>query len=128
MVALLSTLEAALLAESAASMPASRILRRAVGLAAIAAAAAVSPAASISRLIAAFARRSIVSLPVLLLLFSLSSSPERPRGFLAMIRPPVSLLRLDGQEAATVPKSCRQALICCCADKLKGTANQTIPF
>ena len=60
--------EAALLALSAASMPASRIARRALGLAAIAAAAAVRPAASISRLIAALAILSIVVLFVVLLL------------------------------------------------------------
>jgi hypothetical protein len=45
---------------SAASRPASLILRRAEGLAAIAAAAAVRPAASISLLIAAFAILSTV--------------------------------------------------------------------
>ena len=55
---------AAELAVSAASRPASRILRRAPGLAAIAAAAAVRPAASISRLIAALAILSIVVLPL----------------------------------------------------------------
>ena len=49
-------------AESAASRPASRILRRAAGLALIAAAAAARPAASISLLIAAFANLSTVSL------------------------------------------------------------------
>ena len=54
---------AAELALSAASRPASRILRRAPGLAAIAAAAAVRPAASISRLIAALAILSIVVSP-----------------------------------------------------------------
>ncbi|MDP9163470.1 MAG: hypothetical protein M3N06_05170 [Pseudomonadota bacterium] len=54
------TAVAALVALSAASRPASRILRRAVGLAASAAAAAVKPAASISRLTATFAIRSIV--------------------------------------------------------------------
>ena len=48
-------------AVSAASSPASRILRRAAGLALIAAAAAASPAASISLLIAAFASLSTVS-------------------------------------------------------------------
>ena len=48
-------------AVSAASRPASRILRRAAGLALIAAAAAASPAASISLLIAALASLSIVS-------------------------------------------------------------------
>ena len=47
---------------SAASSPASRIFLRAAGLAAIAAAAAVKPAASISLLIAAFASLSIVAL------------------------------------------------------------------
>lgn len=62
--ALFITDVAALVALSAASNPASRILRRAVGLAASAAAAAVNPAAIISRLTAAFAIRSIVvSLP-----------------------------------------------------------------
>ncbi|GAC1578775.1 MAG: hypothetical protein NVS3B5_11560 [Sphingomicrobium sp.] len=58
--ALFITDVAALVALSAASSPASRILRRAVGLAARAAAAAVNPAASISRLTATFAIRSIV--------------------------------------------------------------------
>jgi hypothetical protein len=54
---------------SAASRPASRILRRAVGLAAMAAAAAVNPAASISLLIAALAILStVLALPPLLLL------------------------------------------------------------
>ena len=48
---------------SAASSPASRILRRAAGLALIAAAAAARPAASISLLIAAFANLSTVLLP-----------------------------------------------------------------
>jgi hypothetical protein len=51
---------AALLALSAASIPASRIARRALGLAAIAAAAAVRPAASISLLIAALVILSMV--------------------------------------------------------------------
>jgi hypothetical protein len=58
--ALFITDVAALVALSAASSPASRILRRAVGLAARAAAAAVNPAASISRLTATFAIRSMV--------------------------------------------------------------------
>ena len=49
-------------AVSAASRPASRILRRALGLALIAAAAAARPAASISLLIAALAILSIASL------------------------------------------------------------------
>ena len=48
---------------SAASRPASRILRRAAGLALIAAAAAASPAASISLLIAALASLSTVLSP-----------------------------------------------------------------
>jgi hypothetical protein len=47
---------------SAASSPASRIARRALGLALIAAAAAARPAASISLLIAALASLSTVSL------------------------------------------------------------------
>jgi hypothetical protein len=50
---------------SAASSPASRIARRAFGLALIAAAAAASPAASISLLIAALASLSTVSFPEL---------------------------------------------------------------
>lgn len=62
LVALDTTLLAACEAESAASRPASRILRRAAGLALIAAAAAARPAASISLLIAALASRSRVSL------------------------------------------------------------------
>jgi hypothetical protein len=61
LVALDTTLVAACEAVSAASRPASRILRRAAGLALIAAAAAASPAASISLLIAAFASLSTVS-------------------------------------------------------------------
>jgi hypothetical protein len=60
LVALFITLLAALDAVSAASRPASRILRRADGLALIAAAAAASPAASISLLIAALAILSTV--------------------------------------------------------------------
>jgi hypothetical protein len=60
LVALETTLLAACDAVSAASRPASRIFLRAVGLAAIAAAAAVNPAASISLLIAAFASLSTV--------------------------------------------------------------------
>jgi hypothetical protein len=63
LVALDMTLVAACDAVSAASSPASRILRRAAGLALIAAAAAARPAASISLLIAALASLSIVSLP-----------------------------------------------------------------
>jgi hypothetical protein len=62
-VALDMTLLAACDAVSAASRPASRILRRAAGLALIAAAAAARPAASISLLIAAFVNLSTVVLP-----------------------------------------------------------------
>jgi hypothetical protein len=61
LVALAIMLVAACDAVSAASRPASRILRRADGLALIAAAAAARPAASISLLIAAFANLSTVS-------------------------------------------------------------------
>jgi hypothetical protein len=64
LVALAMTLLAACEAVSAASRPASRIARRAFGLALIAAAAAARPAASISLLIAALASLSTVSLPV----------------------------------------------------------------
>ena len=60
-VALAIMLVAACDAVSAASSPASRIARRALGLALIAAAAAARPAASISLLIAAFASLSTVS-------------------------------------------------------------------
>jgi NADH:ubiquinone oxidoreductase subunit K len=61
LVALDIMLVAAVEAVSAASRPASRIARRAFGLALIAAAAAAKPAASISLLIAAFASLSTVS-------------------------------------------------------------------
>jgi len=70
LVALAITLLAACDAVSAASRPASRIARRALGLALIAAAAAASPAASISLLIAALASLSTVSLP--------DEEPEEP--------------------------------------------------
>jgi hypothetical protein len=66
LVALAITLVAACDAVSAASSPASRIARRAFGLALIAAAAAARPAASISLLIAALASLSTVSLLLLL--------------------------------------------------------------
>lgn len=65
LVALAIMLFAACDAVSAASRPASRILRRADGLALIAAAAAASPAASISLLIAALASLSTVVSPEL---------------------------------------------------------------
>jgi hypothetical protein len=71
LVALEATLLAACCAVSAASSPASRIARRAFGLALIAAAAAARPAASISLLIAALASLSTV------LLFELELEPER---------------------------------------------------
>jgi hypothetical protein len=70
LVALCITLLAAWLAVSAASSPASRIARRAFGLALIAAAAAARPAASISLLIAALASLSTVSFP--------DEEPEEP--------------------------------------------------
>src|SRR5206468_419781 len=63
LVALDTMLLAACDAVSAASSPASRILRRAAGLALIAAAAAARPAASISLLIAAYANLLTVLLP-----------------------------------------------------------------
>ena len=62
LLALDMTLVAACDALSAASIPASRILRRAAGLALIAAAAAANPAPSISRLIAALVILSTVEL------------------------------------------------------------------
>jgi hypothetical protein len=65
LVALAIMLLAAWDAVSAASSPASRILRRAAGLALIAAAAAARPAASISLLIAALASLSTVLSPEL---------------------------------------------------------------
>jgi hypothetical protein len=71
LVALDTMLLAACDAVSAASSPASRILRRAAGLALIAAAAAARPAASISLLNAAFA-----SLSTVLLFFDLELEPE----------------------------------------------------
>ncbi len=83
---------AAACAVSAASRPASRILRRAVGLALIAAAAAASPAASISRLIAAFASLSSVSLPDPLLLLDF-----------AIANLPFGLAAKDTSTAVTVP-------------------------
>jgi hypothetical protein len=77
LVALATTLLAACEAVSAASRPASRIARRALGLALIAAAAAARPAASISLLIAAFASLSTVSLLEELFLedLAIASSP-----------------------------------------------------
>jgi hypothetical protein len=72
LVALETTLLAARSALSAASSPASRIFLRADGLALIAAAAAASPAASISLLIAAFASLSTV------LLFELERDDVEP--------------------------------------------------
>jgi hypothetical protein len=74
LVALDIMLVAACDAVSAASRPASRIARRAFGLALIAAAAAASPAASISLLIAALAILSTVSDELLLEDFAIASS------------------------------------------------------
>jgi hypothetical protein len=71
LVALDTMLVAAWEAVSAASSPASRILRRTTGLALIAAAAAASPAASISLLIAALASLSTVAFLELLLVLVL---------------------------------------------------------
>jgi len=85
LVALATTLLAACDAVSAASSPASRIARRAFGLALIAAAAAARPAASISLLIAALANLSTVSLPeeepeeVFRADLAIASSPSRWR-------------------------------------------------
>lgn len=76
LVALATILLAAWEALSAASSPASRIARRAFGLALIAAAAAARPAASISLLIAALAILSTVSLPL----------PEDDFGFEEVVR------------------------------------------
>jgi hypothetical protein len=77
LVALEATLLAACCAVSAASSPASRIARRAFGLALIAAAAAARPAASISLLIAALASLSTV----LLLEFELERDDVDELGF-----------------------------------------------
>ena len=77
-------LVAAWLAVSAASMPASRMARRALGLAAIAVAAAVRPAASISLLIAALAILSTVDVdaprdvPAELLVDLFEDRPDAP--------------------------------------------------
>ena len=76
LVALAIMLVAACDAVSAASRPASRIARRALGLALIAAAAAASPAASISLLIAALAILSTVSEELLLEDLTIASSPS----------------------------------------------------
>jgi hypothetical protein len=78
LVALAIMLLAACEAESAASRPASRIARRAFGLALIAAAAAARPAANISLLIAPLASLSTVALPDELLRgdFAIASSPS----------------------------------------------------
>jgi hypothetical protein len=92
LVALAIMLLAALEAVSAASSPASRIARRAFGLALIAAAAAARPAASISLLIAALAILSTVSLP--------DDDDEEPEEFLradlAMFIPPFAEKTLQG--------------------------------
>jgi len=91
---------------SAASRPASRIARRAFGLALIAAAAAASPAASISLLIAALASLSTVSLPLLLLRSDEPplDEPEEPlRADLAIASSPPCLAERHFK-AVTVPE------------------------
>src|SRR5580765_6326194 len=100
LVALAIMLVAACDAVSAASRPASRILRRAAGLALIAAAAAASPAASISLLIAALASLSTVivldfeddRLDVFLVALAIAFSPSvaRKRHFSAVTVPSAS--------------------------------------
>ena len=96
LVALDIMLVAAWDAVSAASRPASRIARRAFGLALIAAAAAASPAASISLLIAALASLSTVVLP---------DEPEEPlRADLAIASSPWSHSRKRHFKAVTVPE------------------------
>src|SRR6185369_5710267 len=101
LVALATTLLAAWLAVSAASSPASRIARRAFGLALIAAAAAARPAASISLLIAALASLSTVALP--------DEEPEEPlRGDLAIASSP-SVRGERHFRHVTVPKRSRKS-------------------
>ena len=98
LVALAIMLVAACDAVSAASRPASRMARRAFGLALIAAAAAARPAASISLLIAALASLSTVSLPeeVFLEDLAIASSPFRcgRRHFKPVTVPELSRKRL----------------------------------
>ena len=103
---------AAWLAVSAASSPASRIARRAFGLALIAAAAAARPAASISLLIAALASLSTV----LSLLFE-EELEELLRVDFAMLHLPA--LRERHFKPVTVPGCTRKYPD---ADMLKGTA------
>jgi hypothetical protein len=94
--ALETMLVAALDAVSAASSPASRILRRAAGLALIAAAAAARPAASISLLIAALVKLSTVSFEMI------EDSCESWLGRFAM-KILLPLLRKRHMTAVTVP-------------------------
>src|SRR6185436_236166 len=108
LVALATTLLAAWLAVSAASSPASRIARRAFGLALIAAAAAARPAASISLLIAPLASLSTVALP----------DEEPLRGDLAIASSP-SVCQQRHFTAVTVPERSRKREN---PDMLKGTA------
>ena len=128
LVALETMLFAACEAVSAASSPASRILRRADGLALIAAAAAARPAASISLLIAALASLSTVES------FELDEEPvdlfeddldELLRADLAMAPSPSvggkTLQRRNGSRMTRVNPAN--------ADMLKGTAaNAAMPF
>jgi hypothetical protein len=114
LVALAIILLAAWEAESAASSPASRIARRALGLALIAAAAAASPAASISLLIAALASLSTVSLPL----------PEDD--FEDVVREDLAIASISRRSCpkrhfkpVTVPEWTRK---CPNSDMLKGTA------
>jgi hypothetical protein len=106
LVALFMTALAACEALSAASMPASRMARRAFGLALIAAAAAARPAASISRLIAALATLSIV-------LFELEREPDED--FLLLLAFAIANLPLQMIQRhfrhVTVPRA--QAIRCC---------------
>jgi hypothetical protein len=94
---------------SAASSPASRIARRAFGLALIAAAAAARPAASISLLIAAFASLSTVSLPL---------PDEEPEEFLPAVfaiasSPPVLAEKtLQGRNGSRMMASVRKSQTC----------------
>ena len=109
LVALDIMLLAAWLAVSAASRPASRIARRAFGLALIAAAAAANPAASISLLIAALASLSTV----LSLLFEVE--PDEPeellRADLAIASSP-SVCAERHFKPVTVPKPKRKSSEC----------------
>jgi hypothetical protein len=119
LVALDIMLLAAWLAVSAASSPASRIARRAFGLALIAAAAAARPAASISLLIAALASLSTV----VSLLFE-DEPEELLRVDLAIASSPcVARKTLQARNGSRMNSEVRNA------DMLKGTAGvPAMPF